>query len=199
MPLFTVDLEDWYHSIYPPRLWPGCREEIRENTFCLLNILEKYHVKARFYILGDIARRHEGLVESVAKHGHQLANHGMWHQPSEKGVDRDCYDASYLIMCIGQRHNQYPPYTYRSPYWKHTAMPGMTGGVFFRVLPYWLFKSYLDESQVFWIHPHDIYGTPIREGSTFLQLKRKIGLRGAEEKLHRLLSETKFDDPWRAN
>lgn len=52
---------------------------IPEATPWVLNQLEKYGLKATFFMVGENARRYPELLEEVRKHGHQIGNHTLHH------------------------------------------------------------------------------------------------------------------------
>jgi peptidoglycan/xylan/chitin deacetylase (PgdA/CDA1 family) len=50
-----------------------------ENTTAVLNALDRYDVKATFFIVGQMARTHLNILSDVAARGHLLANHTNTH------------------------------------------------------------------------------------------------------------------------
>ena len=50
------------------------------GTSRLLEILEHYQVKATFFVLAANARRHPGVLRSLAERGHTVAVHGVTHR-----------------------------------------------------------------------------------------------------------------------
>jgi peptidoglycan-N-acetylglucosamine deacetylase len=54
-------------------------ESLGPLTPRILDILDDYHAKATFFLLGSEARRHPGLVRRIARRGHELANHTFSH------------------------------------------------------------------------------------------------------------------------
>lgn len=52
-----------------------------EFTPRLLTILERFHAKATFFMIGEAARKYPHLVEAVARAGHSIGNHS-WDHPS---------------------------------------------------------------------------------------------------------------------
>lgn len=52
---------------------------IPEATPEVLDILERFGVKATFFMVGDNARRYPALVEQVRRRGHAIGNHTMHH------------------------------------------------------------------------------------------------------------------------
>lgn len=178
---FTVDLEDWYHALYSPDEW-GIRHyssQLRNLMEELLWFLDRFHIQATFYVLGDVAGQYPELIkELVAKH-HQLGSHGFWHRHGEyEGDESDQQTRKLLPSCV----------SYRSPYWDTTPRPGFCGGVFLRILPYSILKAELLRSKVLWLHPHDLRKMVYIEEPLY----RKVALGDIWEKLERLAWEVDF-------
>lgn len=79
----TIDLEDWYHTLdfnFPVETWSNYEDRINVGTSLLLNLLEQYNVKATFFILGCVAKKHPDLVKKISEKGHHIASHGTWHK-----------------------------------------------------------------------------------------------------------------------
>ncbi|MBW6395002.1 MAG: polysaccharide deacetylase family protein [Thermus sp.] len=51
-----------------------------ERTEALLELLRRYGVKATFFLTGERAKARPDLVESIKREGHQVEDHGEWHQ-----------------------------------------------------------------------------------------------------------------------
>ena len=49
-------------------------------TAHVLDLLDRHHAKATFFVLGEQAVRHPELVELIKQRGHQLGNHSWDHQ-----------------------------------------------------------------------------------------------------------------------
>ncbi len=52
------------------------------QTEAILHILDKYQLKATFFLTGQNAEKHPELVEKLTQAGHQLEAHGYWHRPA---------------------------------------------------------------------------------------------------------------------
>jgi peptidoglycan/xylan/chitin deacetylase (PgdA/CDA1 family) len=50
-----------------------------ENTLSVLDALDRYGIKATFFIVGRMAQRHPDVLAEVARRGHLLANHTATH------------------------------------------------------------------------------------------------------------------------
>jgi hypothetical protein len=158
--IFTVDWEDWFDSLHIEGY-----SKIAEPTYYLLDALDKYGVRAIFYILGITESREGDLVDEIFSRGHVLMSHGYYHYPYE---DAD-----------------------RKPY----ANMGMTGGFWFRALPINILKHEINRLGNFYIHPHDIMLYHPTLKNPVLNLKRKFGLDGARGKLETLLGEVEWHEP----
>jgi peptidoglycan/xylan/chitin deacetylase (PgdA/CDA1 family) len=89
----TVDIEDWYHhpaisgttfSKYASteeffKSWNKRYDYISKPTKRILNLLAEYNLTATFFVVGEVANRYDGLVESIIERGHEIACHGYDH------------------------------------------------------------------------------------------------------------------------
>lgn len=86
-----------FRLLYPQALFrvPTARREVfltfddgpvPSATPWVLDCLDRYGVKATFFMVGDNARRHPDLVEEVRRRGHAIGNHTMHHI---QGKDHD--------------------------------------------------------------------------------------------------------------
>lgn len=83
--VLTIDVEEYFHptelqSAVAQADWPGMPSRIRAQTDCLLELLEHYHTRATFFILGWIAERHPELVREIADAGHEIGCHSYSHR-----------------------------------------------------------------------------------------------------------------------
>ena len=80
-PVFSIDLEDWYHGIELDSAdWPRFERRIRIGADALLRLLRHANVKATYFVLGIVAEEHPDLVAQIAEAGHEVGTHGMFHQ-----------------------------------------------------------------------------------------------------------------------
>lgn len=103
-----------YRLLFPEALWRIKRRNgkpivyltfddgpIPEQTPWVLDMLDKYDVKATFFMVGDNVRRHPELLEEVRRRGHSYGNHTMHHLQGMKvrahRYLRDVAEAAKLI------------------------------------------------------------------------------------------------------
>jgi polysaccharide deacetylase family protein (PEP-CTERM system associated) len=81
----TFDVEEYFQvtgfagAINPAR-WDGYESRVVGGTGAILDLLHAAGVRATFFVLGWVARRHPRLVRALAAAGHEVASHGYWHQ-----------------------------------------------------------------------------------------------------------------------
>jgi polysaccharide deacetylase family protein (PEP-CTERM system associated) len=85
VPLFSVDVEDWFqvNALEPhvPRHdWDRCESRVVPNTHRLLAQLARHGRRATCFVLGWVAERHPALVRALAANGHEVASHGYAHR-----------------------------------------------------------------------------------------------------------------------
>lgn len=74
---------------------------IPEETPWVLDVLDRYGVKATFFMVGDNVRRHPQLLEDIKRRGHSYGNHTMHHlqgmRTATSGYMADVAEADALI------------------------------------------------------------------------------------------------------
>jgi len=78
--IFSVDLEDWYHSYYSGQPIKTKKFRIVNPTEKILKLLKLTKNHATFFVVGEIAQRHPQLVKEISKQGHEIACHSLRHQ-----------------------------------------------------------------------------------------------------------------------
>ncbi|MDE6514135.1 MAG: polysaccharide deacetylase family protein [Muribaculaceae bacterium] len=103
----------FYRILFPEAVWRIKRRghkvayltfddgPIPEVTPHILDILDRFNVKATFFMVGDNARRHPELVEEVRRRGHSIGNHTMHHLQGRKTMPRrylrDVQEADHIL------------------------------------------------------------------------------------------------------
>ena len=64
----------------------------------LLNVLDKYHVKATFFMVGERMEQYPDIVEDVVARGHVVANHTYTH-PRDMALDTSAQVIQELQRC----------------------------------------------------------------------------------------------------
>jgi peptidoglycan-N-acetylglucosamine deacetylase len=80
----SVDIEDWFHILESNKSphhseWNSLENRIEKNTLYILNLFDKYNLKATFFILGWVAKQYPELVRDIVYRGHEIGSHGHLH------------------------------------------------------------------------------------------------------------------------
>lgn len=80
----SVDVEDWFQvgafeDVISRGSWGGLTDRIDANVSQILDMFAQAEVKATFFTLGWVARRHGPLMRRIADAGHEIASHGWDH------------------------------------------------------------------------------------------------------------------------
>jgi polysaccharide deacetylase family protein (PEP-CTERM system associated) len=83
--VLTVDVEEYYHaaifrrgtSELPCRRFESRVEKSMEH---LLELLRSHHTRATFFVLGEVAAAHPGLMRTLVAEQHEVACHGDRHE-----------------------------------------------------------------------------------------------------------------------
>jgi polysaccharide deacetylase family protein (PEP-CTERM system associated) len=79
--VFTIDVEDWYHCLdVDEHNWPRYEDRISQSVEAMLELLALADIRATFFVLGHVARKHPQLVRAIAQGGHEIASHGETHR-----------------------------------------------------------------------------------------------------------------------
>jgi polysaccharide deacetylase family protein (PEP-CTERM system associated) len=92
--VMTVDVEDYFHvqafaGVIDRRQWDRYPMRVEQNTRRVLEMFQKYNVRATFFILGWVAERCVELVREIADAGHEIGCHGYAHQPIYGGDEKE--------------------------------------------------------------------------------------------------------------
>jgi polysaccharide deacetylase family protein (PEP-CTERM system associated) len=108
---FTVDVEDYFQvegfaNAIDRSSWDGFRTRVGANTSSLLEMLARHGVRATFFVLGWVARKHPEIVRQIAASGHEVASHGMSHRliytQTPEEFRRETRDAKALLEDLSQ-------------------------------------------------------------------------------------------------
>lgn len=121
--ILTIDVEDWFHTNdlnIPIMQYDKYPDRIVESTTELLDLLDNYKLKATFFILGCIAKKHPELVGIISKKGHEIGSHGYWHKliykQSPEEFRNELIDSKNILEDVtGKIVN-----LYRAPSWSIT-------------------------------------------------------------------------------
>jgi polysaccharide deacetylase family protein (PEP-CTERM system associated) len=109
---FTVDVEDYFQvegfaKVIERSSWDGFRTRVGASTTTLLDMLAQRKIRATFFVLGWVARKHPEIVRQIASAGHEVASHGMSHrliyEQTPEEFRRETHDAKSLLEDLGQR------------------------------------------------------------------------------------------------
>ncbi len=109
----SIDLENWWCNEFFDGYLPEHKEDqILESSSLILNLLDKYNVKATFFVLGKVAQSHLELIEKIAENGHEIACHGyshkMLHKLGKEGLEKEIIKSKKIL-------NKYKLVGFRAP------------------------------------------------------------------------------------
>jgi polysaccharide deacetylase family protein (PEP-CTERM system associated) len=122
--LFSVDVEDWYHSNFTsaPRLDTSALERrVEVGVERLLEALSAVESRGTFFVLGSVAEEHPDLVKRIADAGHEIGSHSLSHtllyEQKPDDVARDLEKARALLQDLSGQ----PVLGFRAPSWSITS------------------------------------------------------------------------------
>jgi polysaccharide deacetylase family protein (PEP-CTERM system associated) len=79
----SIDVEEYYHATVFQEAMAGVtarlESRVERSTQRILVLLAARGVRATFFVLGEVAAAHPGLVRAIARHGHEVACHDYHH------------------------------------------------------------------------------------------------------------------------
>ena len=109
---FTVDVEDYFQvegfaRVVDRNSWDGFRTRVGGSTATILEMLARRNIRATFFVLGWVARKHPEIVREIAAAGHEVASHGMSHRliytQTPEEFQRETRDAKALLEDLSQK------------------------------------------------------------------------------------------------
>lgn len=80
--VFTIDVEDWYHTMdfnFPQSTWDNYEDRVEYGLKSIMEVLSKHNVRATFFVLGCVAKKHPELIKEILNLGHEIGSHGTNH------------------------------------------------------------------------------------------------------------------------
>ena len=108
MRILTFDIEDWFHIIqkYPDDIlsrWSNYEVRIHNGMDRIFKILNDNNIKATFFILGYIARKHPEVVKRIHELGYEVAAHSDMHKVAYSQNKKEFKED--LSSCINSLQN----------------------------------------------------------------------------------------------
>ncbi|MGH7229503.1 MAG: XrtA system polysaccharide deacetylase [Nitrospiraceae bacterium] len=157
MHCLTFDVEEHFQvsafeSPMRRRHWDQSESRVERNTVKILELLGQRDMRATFFVLGWVAKRHPNLVQRIARSGHEIASHGYSHElittQTPTQFREDVRRAKQILEdLIGE-----PVLGYRAPSFTITSETTWA-------FPIIVEEDYAYDSSVFPIM-HDRYGLP---------------------------------------
>ena len=110
--VMSVDLEEYFHvdafsNTIVKKNWSNYQSRVEQSVDIILDIFEKYNVKATFFTLSSLLSYKFLLIKKIAQKGHEIASHGVYHDKiftlSKKALKEDIIKSkNQLEDCIGK-------------------------------------------------------------------------------------------------
>lgn len=153
----TVDVEDYFHvEAFRSRIsstrWDEYPIRFDTNTRRILDLFDRFDVKATFFVLGWAARKCPEVVREIVARGHEVGCHSYWHrlvyslEPTE--FRDDLREATHVLEDLVQK----PLVGYRAPSYSIVERS-------LWALEILAEEGYRYDSSIFPMR-HDVYGLP---------------------------------------
>lgn len=80
----SVDVEDWFQvgafeNVIARGEWDGIKTRVEDNVARVIDLFAEADVRATFFTLGWVAKRHPAMMRRIVDAGHEVASHGYDH------------------------------------------------------------------------------------------------------------------------
>jgi len=115
----SVDFEDYYSRL-PFSQWDDISSRIEKPTKIILDLFDKYNVKATFFCLGYTAKRHPDLIKEIVSRGHEIGTHSYQHIRVDKMTKTEFENDLLKSIKIIQEVSGKTVHGYRAPFFSIT-------------------------------------------------------------------------------
>jgi polysaccharide deacetylase family protein (PEP-CTERM system associated) len=169
----SVDVEDYFHTeamtlVAPRRRWESFSSHVEANTLALLELFERYDVKATFFFLGWVAEKYPDLVRQAHRSGHEIGCHSYWHRRVSSLTPAEFQEDTYRAKAVIESVTGTAIYGYRAPSFSITGSVTWAYGILEEL-------GFQYDSSLNPVH-HPLYGNhtaprhPFRVGKELLEL-----------------------------
>jgi peptidoglycan/xylan/chitin deacetylase (PgdA/CDA1 family) len=95
--------------------------EVNVGTPCILELMKWFGLKTTFFTPGWIAEQYPGMVEAVARDGHEIGFHGYLHEPPTNLQESEEIEIVRRGSCALEAVTGKRPIGYRSPIWQFSS------------------------------------------------------------------------------
>jgi polysaccharide deacetylase family protein (PEP-CTERM system associated) len=113
----SVDVEDWFQvgafeNVIERGDWDSIKTRVEDNVLRVIDLFAAADVRATFFTLGWVAKRHPAMIRRIVDAGHEIASHGYDHARvftfDRKSFAEDIRKAREIIEdCSGQKVTGY--------------------------------------------------------------------------------------------
>ncbi len=156
----SVDVEDYFHvEAFAGKIryeqWESYTSRVEYNIGRILELFDRYNVKATFYILGWVADRFPHLSAEIAGCGHEVGCHGYAHRRIQTLTPAQFTEDLHKATAILTDQVQRPIRCYRAPSFSVVSSTMWALDILGD-------QGYVFDSSIFPVH-HDLYGVPDAE------------------------------------
>ncbi len=118
----SVDVEEYYNGVEFEAAVPACERHrlpsrVESSMSRVLDLLARLSLRATFFIVGEIAKKHPAMVQHIAEGGHEVACHSYRHEPVSRLSPEEFHADVYRAKAILEDLTGKAVVGYRAPYY----------------------------------------------------------------------------------
>lgn len=110
LPIYSVERQDKSISISFDASWGA------DKTIAILDLLDKYHVKTTFFLVGGWVDKYPEMVKEIFARGHEIGNHSNSHPHMSKQSQQQIRDELRIMSDKVETLTGVRPTLFRPPY-----------------------------------------------------------------------------------
>jgi polysaccharide deacetylase family sporulation protein PdaB len=110
LPIYSVERQDQSISISFDASWGA------DKTLALLDILDKYHVKTTFFLVGGWVDKYPDMVKEIFARGHEIGNHSDSHPHMSQQTEQQIKNELRIMSDKVETLTGVRPTLFRPPY-----------------------------------------------------------------------------------
>jgi polysaccharide deacetylase family protein (PEP-CTERM system associated) len=155
--IMSVDVEDYFmveafSGAVKRSTWDAWPSRVVDSTRRLLDLFDKYGVKATFFFVGWVAEKFPELVRDASNRGHEIACHSYWHRTVYSLTPDEFREDTQAAVRAIENAAGIKVQGYRAPSWSITKNSLWALDILSE-------EGFTYDSSIYPVH-HDLYGVP---------------------------------------
>lgn len=117
----SIDVEEWHQTALLNREGHNSIiTDLPKNIYEILSLLDEYHTKATFFVVGSVAKKYPDVIKTISEKGHEIGSHGYLHRLVYKISKQEFIEDVSHSLNVLRKTTHTEIIGYRAPTWSIT-------------------------------------------------------------------------------